>query len=203
MDPNGKETWYIGGAGVDGAYIQSMVNELTSVGISNVKAAPSKYASFGNMAFDAGLVVKWNQYLGESFYSRYQGKINLNIPEGEQLNFIGYSHGTIVAAQTALSVAAGGQHVDNVVLIGAPINQDLLDALEGNTNIGNVHVMNLGDKGDPIFAGMTDSEIISSVPKLIGQMPKGEGHFYYAPEGNEGDARRAGLATEIKQLGLE
>lgn len=143
-------------------------------------------ASFGNQYFDAALVTKWNQNLGEGFYGRYQGKVNLNLPKGEQLNLIGYSHGAIAASQTALAIAEGGQRVDNVVLIGAPINQDLLDALKSNKNIGSVHTLNLTDKGDPIRAGMSDTDIIKSVPTLMKQQSEGTGHFYYAPDTKEG-----------------
>jgi hypothetical protein len=203
IDPDGKETWFIGGAGINGSYIKDMTSRLSAAGIKDVRAATPQFASFGNTAFDAALVTKWNQYLGDRTYSRYQGRVHLNLPKGEQLNLIGYSHGSIVAAQTALAVAAGGQRVDNLVLIGAPINQDLLDTLKSNKNIGNVHVINMTDKGDPIYAGMSDKEIVNSVGTLIKQQIEGTGHFYYAPETEEGNARRGELAKEIKKMGLE
>ncbi len=203
LDPDGRETWFIGGAGVNGSYIKDMTNRLSATGIRNVRAATPEFASFGNMVFDAALVIKLNKYLGDRTYSRYQGRVHLNLPKGEQLNLIGYSYGSVVAAQTALAIAAGGQRVDNVVLIGAPINQDLLDALKSNKNIGNVHVINLTEKGDPIYAGMPDIEIIKAMPTLIEQQSKGTGHFYYAPETEEGAARRSELAKEIKKMGLE
>ncbi|WP_224055630.1 SpvB/TcaC N-terminal domain-containing protein [Vibrio penaeicida] len=203
-DPDGNETWFIGGAGVDGGYIDSMVTELAGAGISNVKAATAQYASTGNMITDAGTIVLRNNDRGANEYSRMQGKIELSLPEGEQLNFVGYSHGSVVAAQTALTIASSSeQKVDNVVLIGAPINQDLVDALNNHENIGNIHIIDLIGQGDPIYAGMSDYELIKSVPTLIEQMSQQDGHFYYAPSGEEGNSRRQQLAREIKEFGLE
>ena len=203
VDPDGRETTFIGGAGVNGTYIQDMAGRLTAAGIKNVKAADPGAASFGGSLLDAALITKWNQDLGTDFYARYADSVRPNLPVGEQLNLIGYSHGSVVAAQTALALAAGGQHVDNVVLIGAPVNPDLLDALKRSKNIGSVHILNLTDKGDPIHAGMSDAEIVKSLPTLIKQQSKGEGHFYYAPATQAGNERRSDLARSIKDRGLE
>ncbi len=202
LDPDGNETWFIGGAGVDGGYIDGMANALSSAGVTNVRTATPKFASTGNMYSDAATIVARNHDRG-GYYSRYKGRVSLNIPEGEQLNFIGYSHGSIVAAQTALAIAEGGQKVDNVALIGAPINQDLLDALQNHDNIGNVIVKDLTDKGDPIYAGMSDAEIIKSAPKLMSQMAKEKGHFYYAGDNAGGQSRRVELANDLKDQGIE
>ncbi len=202
IDPDGRETIFVGGAGVNGAYISDMTNRLSAAGIRDVRAASAGAASFGNTVLDAALVTKWNQDLGTKFYGRYAGRVKLNVPEGQQLNLVGYSHGSIVVAQTALALASGGQRVDNVVLVGAPINRSLLDALQRQQNIGAVHVVDLAQYGDPIYAGMSDAEIVKSVPTLVRQMSEGRGHFHYAPATREGDDRRTKLATEIKGMGL-
>ena len=202
VDPDGRETIFVGGAGVDGTYIGDMTRRLAAAGIVDVRAASSSAASFGSTILDAGLVTKWNQDLGKSFYSRYAGRVKLSAPEGQQLNLVGYSHGSIVASQVALALAAGGQRVDNLVLIGAPINKSLLDAVSKDPYIGRVHVFNLTGQGDPIYAGMSDAEIVRSLPTLVGQMAEGNGHFYYAPATEDGNARRSQLAKEIKDKGL-
>ncbi len=51
---------------------------------------------------------------------------------------------------------------------------------------------------------MSDIELINAVPKLASQMRggKGEGHFYYAIEGAEGNARRQMLAKSLVCNGL-
>lgn len=94
--------------------------------------------------------------------------------------------------------------IDNLVLIGAPINTSLLIAVRSNPNIKNVIIINLLQHGDPIYAGMSDIELIQSVPKLASQMRsgKGEGHFYYAIEGGEGKVRRQMLAKTLFEKGL-
>lgn len=118
---------------------------------------------------------------------------------------IGYSWGAAMSAQAALTVAASGQRVDNVVLIGAPITQGLLNALQSNPNIGSVQIINLTAQGDPIYAGMSNSQLLSSAPTLGSQFLSGnaEGHFYYAGSDAVGDQRRQDLANGIRASGLK
>jgi hypothetical protein len=125
-------------------------------------------------------------------------------PVAGQFNFIGYSWGAVIAARTALEYAKGKARIDNLVLIGAPINMSLLMAVKSNPNIKKVVIMNLAQHGDPIYAGMSDIELINSVPSLASQMRRGngEGHFYYAIEGSEGKVRRQMLARKIFDEGL-
>ena len=77
-------------------------------------------------------------------------------------------------------------------------------AVKSNPNIKKVVVMNLTQYGDPIYAGMSDIELINSVPMLASQMRRGngEGHFYYAIEGSVGKIRRQALARKIVDEGL-
>ncbi|WP_219703611.1 alpha/beta hydrolase [Marinomonas lutimaris] len=125
-------------------------------------------------------------------------------PKEGQFNFIGYSWGAVIAARSALYYARSQVKIDNLVLIGAPINASLLMAVKTNPHIKNVLVINLDKYGDPIYAGMSDVELIRSVPDLASQMNrgKGEGHFYYALEGGEGAIRRKILAKKLFQEGL-
>lgn len=44
------------------------------------------------------------------------------LKEGEQLNFVGYSYGSVLQAQVALRLAESGQVIDNLVLVGSPIS---------------------------------------------------------------------------------
>jgi hypothetical protein len=95
--------------------------------------------------------------------------------------------------------------VDNVVLIGAPVTQGLLDALRTNPNIGAVHTIDLTAQGDPIRAGMSNLELSLSIPKLGYQFGRGDasGHFYYTGSDPAGDERRQGLANGIRASGLK
>ena len=197
-DPSGLETVFVGGAGVNGDYIPSMVSALQNAGITDARAIDRSSASFGNELIDAASIPFINQYHGDDRYDRYDGRVNIPLAQGEQLNLIGYSFGAVQTPQTALAIARGGQTVDNLVLIGSPINQSLLSAVQNEPNISNVHVINI--EGDPIRAGMSDWDIIRSVPTLIEQQQTGTGHFYYAPSGAEGDLRRQGLANDIADM---
>jgi hypothetical protein len=109
------------------------------------------------------------------------------------------NRGAAASAQLALAIAASGQRVDNVVLVGAPVTQGLLDALRNNPNIGNVRTIDLTAQGDPIRAGMSDLALTASLPKLGYQFLSGNatGHFYYAGSDATGDQRRQDLANDI------
>jgi len=125
------------------------------------------------------------------------------IPKNGQFNFIGYSWGGVIASRSALYYANKNIRIHHLVLIGAPIEKNLLQALQNHKNIGKVIIINLSKQGDPIYAGMKDSEIISAIPKLTQQMAKeGEGHFYYASEKAIGDSRRIELANRLYKEGL-
>lgn len=199
-DPSGTITYFTGGAGNNGAYIPSMVTALQDAGIRNVQATS---VTTGSFLADAASVPLLNTNLGPSFYAANAQRVS--VPTGEQLNLIGYSWGAAISAQAALSVAASGQRVDNVVLIGAPVTQGLLDALRTNPNIGAVHTIDLTAQGDPIHAGMSNLELLSSIPRLGYQFGSGEasGHFYYAGTGTVGDERRQDLANGIRASGLK
>jgi len=198
IDPDGRDTRFIGGAGVDGGYINDMARAFTSAGISNVTTATSENASTGSTLTDALSVMMTNNVREGGDFT-----IQTNLAEGEQLNLVGYSWGGIVAAQRANVAAKNGQTIDNLVLIGAPINADLLSAVENNENILNVKIIDLTAKGDPIFAGMSDGEIAASVPTLIKQQSESSGHFFFAPNTDEGASRRDKLAEELVNSGLE
>lgn len=131
--------------------------------------------------------------------------IQQNPPTRGQFNLIGYSWGSVIAARSAIFYARSGVNIDNLVLIGAPINDSLLKAVKYNSHIKNLIVMNLGQHGDPIYAGISDIDLAMAALKLAVQMNagRGEGHFYYALEGDEGARRRLLLALDLVQKGLQ
>lgn len=96
-----------------------------------------------------------------------------------------------------------GNRVNNLVLIGSPISNNFLDSLKKNPLISNVIVVNLNQHGDPLYAGMPFSTLVQSVKTLGEQQAKGTGHFYYAPAGAEGDARRRELARTLYDAGVK
>ncbi|WP_417506696.1 hypothetical protein [Marinomonas gallaica] len=124
-------------------------------------------------------------------------------PSSGQFNFIGYSWGAVIAARSSIYHSIQGKTIDHLVLIGAPINKSLLTAVRTNKRIKKVIVINLTEQGDEIYAGMSDNEIINTVPVMKNQMQVGDiGHFYYAGENPEGSQKRLRLANKLYRAGL-
>lgn len=65
-------------------------------------------------------------------------------------------------------------------------------------------MIDLTSVGDPIYAGMTQAELLASVPELARTMQanKGEGHFYYGHVVPDSPSRWASLARMIHAAGV-
>jgi pimeloyl-ACP methyl ester carboxylesterase len=61
----------------------------------------------------------------------------------EQFNLVGYSYGSLIAAQTAHVYASNGHIIDHLVLIASPIDNDFLHELKCNKNIRRVIIIDL------------------------------------------------------------
>ncbi|WP_313116455.1 hypothetical protein [Ectopseudomonas guguanensis] len=214
----GGLTVYLGGAGMNGGYISSQVQSFKDAGI---KGAVSGRLTEGQYVDAAGGVTKHRYrlkringmsntgpYSVEADWSLSAMGISQTPPVTGQFNLIGYSFGSLVAAQSALYYADKGQKIDYLVLIGAPISQEMLDEANGHSLIKNVIVIDLTEHGDPIYAGMPLSSLAGDVPDLISQMAdsekrqQGVGHFYYGIDGPSGDERRMSLAKYLYGKGL-
>ncbi|WP_374595285.1 thioesterase domain-containing protein [Aquabacterium sp.] len=122
----------------------------------------------------------------------------------DQFNLIGYSYGSLLAAQTANYYSKRGHSIDHLVLIGSPIDGDFLYKLRAYRSIKKVIVIDLTEHGDPIHAGMSQSDLLAAVPQLGKDMGagKGEGHFYYAHVVPDSNKRWARLAEKLHAEGL-
>ncbi|MGT2494661.1 hypothetical protein ACU4GD_40160 [Cupriavidus basilensis] len=102
--------------------------------------------------------------------------------EAPQFNLIGYSYGSLLAAQTAWSYARAGHVIDHLVLVGSPIEAGFLSHLRNHENIRKTIVIDLKPFGDPIYAGMPRRELVESAPMLEEADARRQvrGHFYYA-----------------------
>jgi RHS repeat-associated protein len=81
-----------------------------------------------------------NSYI-DGIVETYQNHLENNpLNEGEQLNMVGYSFGSVMQAQVALRLAEKGQVIDNLVLIGSPVStkSNLYMQLKEHKNIRNV-----------------------------------------------------------------
>ena len=198
-----RGTIYWGGAGLDGTYIADQVSALQEAGVRNVHVGTRSYGRAVD-SLRAGLTVRYRDSPVDDDW-HIGGMENNSSP---QFNMIGYSYGSLLAAQTANFYAHNGHLVDHLVLIGSPIDIDFLAYLREQKNIRKIIVRNLTERGDPIFAGMHQSRIFLSLIKLRAQMKKteateiGVGHFYYAGTSTEGGRRRRSLAKSIYDHGL-
>jgi hypothetical protein len=155
-----RGTVYWGGAGLDGSYIADQLAALQEAGIEHMCAGTRSYG----MEVDAMRSASTLRYRGSPVDEDWSiGGMENN--RSNQFNMIGYSYGSLLAAQTAHFYAHNGHIVDNLVLIGCPIDQDFLDGLDEQKNIRNIAIKNLREYGDPIFAGM--SQVRLSLRALI------------------------------------
>jgi hypothetical protein len=198
-----RGTIYWGGAGLDGSYIADQITALQEAGVKSVFVGQRTYG----MPVDtlrAGLTVRYRDSPVDDDWEVNGMERN---PSG-QFNMIGYSYGSLLAAQTANFYAHNGHIVDHLILIGSPIDADFLRYLKQQQNIRKVVVKDLGAHGDPIFAGISQSRIFLSLLKLRAQMKKtsdtevGVGHFYYAGASTESAHRRRSLARALYSQGL-
>ncbi|BAP56923.1 hypothetical protein THII_2626 [Thioploca ingrica] len=192
-----KGTLYFGGAGLEGEYIVDMVKALRRAGIRTAQYVDREKWSAGTLP-DAVIGVLAMRDVQPYF------PLLLRIfkTDSDQFNLIGYSYGSLVAAQIAFHYANTGTQIDHLVLIGSPISANLLKILRYHPRIKKVIVKDLTQYGDPIYAGISRIELTLSVPKLRNQMAQGSGHFHYAPSTPEGERRRFELALELYRLGL-
>ena len=201
-----KGTLYWGGSGLDGAYITPTLNALRRAGISNVSVGLTNTATqdIGKPgmivdAIRAGLLIRYED--GADWVITSGMSLN-----GEQFNIIGYSYGSLLAAQTAYFYAKQGTKIDNLVLIASPIDADFLGKLKESKNIKQVIVIDLISRGDQIYAGMSQTELFNPymLKKLGDDMlaEKGQGHFYYAHPVPELPQRLEVLANWLVKQGL-
>jgi Alpha/beta hydrolase len=200
-----RGTVYWGGAGLDGPYVQPQVHALIDAGIKHVWVGLTNTATkvMGSRpgtiidAIRAGLIIR---YEDDEAWTIESG---MDQP-AEQFNLIGYSYGSLLAAQTANYYAKKGHKIDNLVLIGSPIDKEFLFILRAYRNIGKVTVIDLRDKGDHIYAGMPLTELAAGVPQLGNDMlaGKGEGHFYYGHVVPDSKRRWSELAKRLYDAGL-
>jgi pimeloyl-ACP methyl ester carboxylesterase len=201
-----RGTLYWGGAGLDGGYIPLTAAAFQKAGVSSFNVGLTNTAT-KTMLGDGGMFI---DALRAGLTVRYEDEGEWVISAGmdraaTQFNLIGYSYGSLLAAQTAKFYANQGHIVDHLVLIGSPIDGTFLANLQANRGIRKVIVIDLKEHGDPIYAGIPQWELIEATPTLAAQMKagKGKGHFYYAHVTRELPARLDKLAARIVGEGVK
>jgi pimeloyl-ACP methyl ester carboxylesterase len=200
-----RGTLYWGGAGLDGPYVQPQLEAFRRAGIGNVSVGLTNTANR-----DLGTVVGplWDA-VRAGLVIRYEDDSEWTITSGmdtaaPQFNMIGYSYGSLLAAQTANFYSKCGHVVDHLVLIGSPIDAGFLAKLKAAPHIRRVVVIDLTKHGDPIHAGISQVDLIQAAPALKKQQDRdlGEGHFYFAHIMKDSKARWDALAKRLAAEGL-
>jgi hypothetical protein len=192
-----KGTYFFGGAGMDGNYIEPLVRALREAGIKSATYVSKDKWSAGT-AMDAAI----GSIIGREYDRQFPMLIRTSNVSSQQFNLIGYSYGSIVAAQLAAKYASKGTPIDNLVLIGSPLSKNFVLFLKNLMYLKKLVIINLDKQGDPIYAGMSVIELFSKLPLLASQMPESKGHFYYANPTEVGNKRRKNLAEELFKIGL-
>jgi pimeloyl-ACP methyl ester carboxylesterase len=200
-----RGTLYWGGAGLDGGYIPLTAQAFRSAGIASFNVGLTNTATKSILG-DGGMFI---DALRTGLTVRYEDDGEWVIASGmdraaPQFNLIGYSYGSLLAAQTANYYANQGHIVDHLVLIGSPIDASFLSKLRANKGIRKVIVIDLKEHGDPIYAGISQWELATAAPTLAAQMKanRGNGHFYYAHVTGELPARLDMLAKQVVREGV-
>lgn len=200
-----RGTLYWGGAGLDGSYIPLTTKAFQAAGIGSFNLGLTNSATRTALG-DRGMLV---DAIRAGLTIRYEDDAEWVITSGmsadaPQFNLIGYSYGSLLAAQTANYYANQGHTVDHLVLIGSPIDGTFLDMLRKHRHIHKVVVIDLTEHGDPIHAGMSQLSLVSAAPKLASQMAagNGEGHFYYAHMVPDLPRRLQKLAARVADEGV-
>jgi len=236
IDPDGRRLFFVGGANNDQdgwEYITRWGNYMTDAGIKNFVRVNASTGQIGDIAFtnnhrNSGLFAYPNggssgPIPGQLSYdtgvrARHgsietaYGQIKENLEEhgleeGEQLNLVGYSFGSVLQAQVALKLADEGTYIDNLVLIGSPISDDsdLFKELNGNKNIGKVTRVDI--KGDLLSNPKDVLEFIKgghqNGPKSLGGDGDDGAHFDLARKGEKTNNLIQTVIQWLQEQGVE
>jgi aryl carrier-like protein len=113
-----KVHFFLGGAGLDGIYIPKLIKAFHQAGITSAIYLDREKWSAGT-AMDATIGV----FFGRDYDPRFPMLLRSNPSSHKQFNLIGYSYGSLIAAQLAAKYAQRGSFVDYLVLIGSPISE--------------------------------------------------------------------------------
>ena len=123
------------------------------------------------------------------------------LAKGEQFNLSGYSTGSVIMAQAALQLTNDGQTIDNLVLIGSPIDESsqLWKDLSSNKNIKNIIRKDI--EGDDV-RNMNNGG--STLKAFWNFMTKGEGHPHFKfAFGKNAKSNSEQLGKELKDKGVK
>ena len=179
VDPDGKKTVWLEGAGPEvnsASYSRPIIQKMAQQGIKNpvwlnFKHLPGTYHQFGR-AMNAANNRESRAVIDsiKDTYDRSDGQYNL----------AGYSLGGVRAGLAALELANEGKVIDNLVLIGTPIDKssDLYKSLTSHENIKNV--ISVDVEGDFLSNEQGNVNIKDWGKHILsGESYESYPHFYY------------------------
>jgi len=225
IDPDGKRIIFIGGAGNDKDgwnYINRFIKIFKKNGMS-VKRLNASYGKGGDVYFtskyrnsawttDADAkdltspnrqvvyrrIASTQKVVNKAVHKIMKDLVDNPLKEGETLDLMGYSYGSVAQAHIALALADRGVKVDNLILVASPISDDspLFRALSTNKNIGAVIRKDI--EGDLLSNPDYGEFQAGGVQSLSDDAP----HFDLARPGAEADTKIDGLAKDLKSKGV-
>jgi hypothetical protein len=194
-------TYFFGGSGMDGPYIQHMITALKGAGIMNSYAARKEVWSQGSVISD-GLSVMCLYRRDRAFtdFSHFHSGTG-------QFNLVGYSYGSIQVAQIATDYADAGGKIDHLALIASPIHAEFLRDLIDHPNIKHIHQITLSPYGDDMGPTQDMFDLIVSGIKIIPDFIVGgfrpfNGHFALVRDDEIGQQRLEKIAAKLHEVGL-
>lgn len=221
IDPDGKRTYFVGGAGNDTDgwdYVKRFKKIWEEEGIKEFSRVNASEGSTNDIYFTSRfrnnteleytqthnegttLRFKVTHKMIDKAYNDIMKDVSDNpIKEGDQFNLSGYSYGAVLISHTALKIAENTK-IDNLILIATPtsLDSELMNELQNNENIGNVIIMDI--EGDLLSTPESGIEyFLGGIQNLLDSGP----HFDLARPGQEADSKIRDTAKELKKEGVK
>ena len=121
------------------------------------------------------------------------------------MNLTGYSYGSVLQAHVAIALADKGVKVDNLSLIGSPIqdDSDLMKTLNEYKDAGKIGgIQRIDIEGDGFSNPKSNSEYLNAVKDAFLQ---GDDHHHFdlARPGAEADKKMGEAGDKLKKAGVE
>ena len=210
VDPDGERVYFVAGAGNDSIgwnYTNRWQKAFSEAGIKDFVKVNASMGHTGDILYTATNrsveTTKGVDALRSTIVAQaYKDNIKTNpLGEGEQLNMVGYSYGSVMQAQAAQKLAKNGVAIDNLVLVGSPISSDseLYKQLSANKNIKNI--IRIDIEGDKLSNPKSFSEFVKGGFQNM-DVENGP-HFDLARPGTKTDQRIQEAVNMIKRQGVE
>ena len=234
IDPDGKRIYFIGGAANDSDgwnYIGRFNSIWTKLGLKNFTRVNASGGKVKDVAFSSDYrnsqtftrQTAGGMFGGSVYYEtkasdnkQYQSALSgildhlksNPIPDGEQLNLVGYSYGAVMQAHLAIGLVEHGYTVDNLILIGSPTsdNSSLMETLNGLVDQGKIGKIIRHDiEGDLLSNPKSQIEFLKGGMQSAPYIGDGDNapHFDLARPGRDANNKIESVGQKLKSNGVE